>query len=102
MKDRAGKDPDRKGGVGAFREMLDALAQGYSVALTADVPKVSRIVGLGIVMLASPLETIEILTLIVAIWLIVIGAFEIVSAFGIRSASRRIEKALVAGSPNAT
>src|SRR6266516_1279385 len=43
---------DRKGGVGAFREMLDALAQGYSVALTADVPKVSRVVGLGIVMLA--------------------------------------------------
>ncbi len=43
---------DRKGGVGAFHEMLDALAQGYSVALTADVPKVSRVVGLGIVMLA--------------------------------------------------
>jgi hypothetical protein len=32
--------------------------------------------------------------------LIVIGAFEIVSAFGIRTASRRIEKALAAGSPN--
>src|SRR5262249_20647657 len=43
---------DRKGGVGAFREMLDALAQGYSVALTADVPKVARVAGLGIVMLA--------------------------------------------------
>ena len=34
----------------------------------------------------------------IAIWLIVIGAFEIVSSFGIRSASRRIEKA-VAGTP---
>ena len=43
---------DRKGGVGAFREMVDALAQGYIVALTADVPKVARVVGLGIVMLA--------------------------------------------------
>jgi lysophospholipid acyltransferase (LPLAT)-like uncharacterized protein len=43
---------DRKGGVGAFREMVDALAQGYSVALTADVPKVARVAGLGIVMLA--------------------------------------------------
>jgi lysophospholipid acyltransferase (LPLAT)-like uncharacterized protein len=43
---------DRKGGVGAFREMVDALAQGYNVALTADVPKVARVVGLGIVMLA--------------------------------------------------
>ena len=52
----------------------------------------------GLVMLGSPLETIEILTLVVAIWLIVIGVFEIVSSFGIRSASRRIEKA-VAGAP---
>src|SRR5262249_56009374 len=43
---------DRKGGVGAFREMVDALAQGYSVALTADVPKVARVAGLGILMLA--------------------------------------------------
>jgi lysophospholipid acyltransferase (LPLAT)-like uncharacterized protein len=43
---------DRKGGVGAFREMVAALEQGYNVALTADVPKVSRVVGLGIVMLA--------------------------------------------------
>jgi uncharacterized membrane protein HdeD (DUF308 family) len=52
----------------------------------------------GLVMLGSPLESIEILTLVVAIWLIVIGVFEIVSSFGIRSASRRIEKA-VAGAP---
>ena len=29
-----------------------ALAQGYNVALTADVPKISRVAGLGIVMLA--------------------------------------------------
>jgi lysophospholipid acyltransferase (LPLAT)-like uncharacterized protein len=42
----------RKGGLGAFRQMLDALADNYSVALTADVPKISRIAGLGIVMLA--------------------------------------------------
>ena len=42
----------RKGGLGAFREMLDALADGYSVALTADVPKIARVAGLGIVMLA--------------------------------------------------
>ena len=55
----------------------------------------------GIVMIASPLETIEILTLIVAIWLIVIGVFEIVSSFGIRSASRRLDKALTGGPPNA-
>ena len=29
----------RKGGVGAFKEMVRALEQGYNVALTADVPK---------------------------------------------------------------
>jgi len=42
-----------KGGVSAFREMLIALEEGYSVALTADVPKVARVAGLGIVKLAS-------------------------------------------------
>ena len=42
----------RKGGVGAFREMVQALAENYNVALTADVPKRSRIAGLGIIMLA--------------------------------------------------
>jgi lysophospholipid acyltransferase (LPLAT)-like uncharacterized protein len=42
----------RKGGVGAFKEMVRALADGYNVALTADVPKRSRIAGLGIIMLA--------------------------------------------------
>ena len=42
----------RKGGVGAFKEMVRALADGYNVASTADVPKRSRVAGLGIVMLA--------------------------------------------------
>ncbi|WIM90168.1 HdeD family acid-resistance protein [Candidatus Mycobacterium wuenschmannii] len=55
----------------------------------------------GVVMLGSPLETIEILTLIVAIWLIVIGIFEVVSSIGIRNASRRAEKILTAGQPHA-
>jgi lysophospholipid acyltransferase (LPLAT)-like uncharacterized protein len=48
-----GGDFARKGGVTAFREILQALEENYSVALTADVPKVSRVAGLGIVMLAS-------------------------------------------------
>ena len=43
----------RKGGAAAFTEMVTALAQGYNVALTADVPKVSRIAGLGVVKLAQ-------------------------------------------------
>jgi lysophospholipid acyltransferase (LPLAT)-like uncharacterized protein len=42
----------RKGGVSAFKAMVSALEQGYNMALTADVPKVSRIAGLGIIMLA--------------------------------------------------
>jgi lysophospholipid acyltransferase (LPLAT)-like uncharacterized protein len=42
-----------KGGVAAFQGMLDALSEGYSVALSADVPKVSRKVGLGIIKLAQ-------------------------------------------------
>jgi lysophospholipid acyltransferase (LPLAT)-like uncharacterized protein len=42
----------RKGGVGAFREMVRALEEGYNVASTADVPKRSRVAGLGIIMLA--------------------------------------------------
>jgi lysophospholipid acyltransferase (LPLAT)-like uncharacterized protein len=42
----------RKGGIGAFKEMVRALADGYNIALTADVPKRSRVAGLGIIMLA--------------------------------------------------
>src|SRR3984885_3312328 len=42
----------RKGGVGAFKEMVRALDGTYNVALTADVPKRSRVAGLGIIMLA--------------------------------------------------
>ena len=43
---------NRKGGVGAFREMVRALEDNYNMALTADVPKRSRVAGLGIIMLA--------------------------------------------------
>jgi lysophospholipid acyltransferase (LPLAT)-like uncharacterized protein len=42
----------RKGGVGAFKEMLHALEEGYNVASTADVPKRARVAGMGIIMLA--------------------------------------------------
>ena len=43
----------RKGGAVAFTEMLDALKEGYNVAMTADVPKVARRAGLGVVKLAK-------------------------------------------------
>jgi lysophospholipid acyltransferase (LPLAT)-like uncharacterized protein len=56
----------RKGGTTAFSQMLDALAQGYTVALTADVPKVARVAGLGIVKLAQhsgrPIYTVAMAT----------------------------------------
>jgi lysophospholipid acyltransferase (LPLAT)-like uncharacterized protein len=42
----------RKGGVGAFKEMVRALDENYNIALTADVPKRSRVAGLGVIMLA--------------------------------------------------
>jgi lysophospholipid acyltransferase (LPLAT)-like uncharacterized protein len=48
-----GSDFSRKGGVGGFRALLDALEQGYNIGMTADVPKVARVAGLGIVRLAQ-------------------------------------------------
>ena len=42
-----------KGGAAAFSEMLEALKDGYNVAMTADIPKVARIAGLGVVKLAQ-------------------------------------------------
>ncbi|OBF18386.1 hypothetical protein AWC13_02395 [Mycobacterium kubicae] len=44
----------------------------------------------GIVVLASPFESILTLALVVGIWLVVIGVFEMVSAFGIRKASQEL------------
>jgi lysophospholipid acyltransferase (LPLAT)-like uncharacterized protein len=41
-----------KGGVAGFMSMLDSLAEGWNMALTADVPKVSRVAGRGIIKLA--------------------------------------------------
>ncbi len=42
-----------KGGAAAFTQMLDALDAGYNVAMTADVPKVARVSGLGVVKLGQ-------------------------------------------------
>ncbi|MCV7266421.1 HdeD family acid-resistance protein [Mycolicibacterium poriferae] len=44
----------------------------------------------GVIMLAVPFESLAILTQVVGIWLIVLGVFEVVSAFGIRSASKKM------------
>ena len=48
-----GRDFFKKGGVLAMRDMLRALAGGESIAMTADVPKIARRCGQGIVMLAK-------------------------------------------------
>jgi lysophospholipid acyltransferase (LPLAT)-like uncharacterized protein len=42
-----------KAGVAAFQAMLDSLADGHSIALSADVPKIARVAGLGIIKLAQ-------------------------------------------------
>ncbi len=44
----------------------------------------------GIVVLASPLESIVTLALVVGVWFVVIGIFEIISSFGIRKASQTL------------
>ncbi len=44
----------------------------------------------GVVVLASPFESIATLTFVVGIWLVVIGVFEAVSAFGIRKAGKNV------------
>jgi lysophospholipid acyltransferase (LPLAT)-like uncharacterized protein len=48
-----GPDFATKGGIYAFKEILAALDEGFNVALTADVPKVARVAGLGIVKIAQ-------------------------------------------------
>ena len=49
----SGAKSRKRGGMAALREMLRQIAAGKSIALTADVPKVSRIAGSGIVTLAQ-------------------------------------------------
>lgn len=44
----------------------------------------------GVVVIASPFESILTLAIVVGIWLIVIGVFEVVSAFGIRKAGSAV------------
>ncbi|WP_172583897.1 lysophospholipid acyltransferase family protein [Afipia felis] len=47
-----GSEFHRKGGVAAFKMMLRTLDDNINMALTADVPKVARKAGLGVIMLA--------------------------------------------------
>ncbi|TDT99542.1 hypothetical protein DFO45_1252 [Azorhizobium sp. AG788] len=46
------RDFHRKGGVSATYALIDTLAEGINVAMTADVPKIARHVGKGVVVVA--------------------------------------------------
>lgn len=48
-----GRDIRKKGGVQAMRGMVRALADGEMVVMTADIPKIARVCGDGIVTLAQ-------------------------------------------------
>ncbi len=47
-----GRDFLRKGGISATKLAIDTLKSGVNVAMTADVPKISRVAGLGVVTVA--------------------------------------------------
>jgi uncharacterized membrane protein HdeD (DUF308 family) len=44
----------------------------------------------GVVVMGSPLDSLAVLTLVVGIWLIILGVFEVISAFGIRKAGKNV------------
>ncbi len=46
----------------------------------------------GFVMLAYPFDSIETLTLVVGAWLVILGATEVISGFGMRSDVKKVEK----------
>ncbi|HEX5780237.1 MAG TPA: DUF374 domain-containing protein [Xanthobacteraceae bacterium] len=48
-----GRDFLRKGGISATKLAIDTLKSGINVAMTADVPKISRIAGFGVVTVAK-------------------------------------------------
>lgn len=47
----------------------------------------------GVVMLAAPFESLATLAMVVGVWLIVLGVFEVISAFGIRSGAKKLSAA---------
>ncbi|WP_431231672.1 HdeD family acid-resistance protein [Mycolicibacterium psychrotolerans] len=53
----------------------------------------------GIVVLASPFPSLATLTLVVGIWLVVLGVFEVVASFGIRKASNNLGDRIAATAP---
>ena len=52
--------------------------------------KAHRQADAGVVVMGSPLKPLAVLTLVVGIWLIILGVFEVISAFGIRKAGKDV------------
>ena len=48
----------------------------------------------GLIVLGFPFSSLETLTLVVGIWLIVIGLLEIIASFGIRKAGNEVRTAV--------
>jgi uncharacterized membrane protein HdeD (DUF308 family) len=48
----------------------------------------------GIIVMAYPISSLATLTLVIGIWLIVLGVFEIIAAFGIRKAGSEVRNAV--------
>lgn len=69
---------------GIVQIVVGASAKGGGVAVFLGV------VGLiaGIVLLVWPIETLTVLTVVVGIWLLVLGLFEIIAAFRVRSLNK--------------
>jgi uncharacterized membrane protein HdeD (DUF308 family) len=53
----------------------------------------------GIVVIASPFKSILTLAIVVGVWLIVIGIFEVVLAFGIRKAAKSVSRRMEPAAP---
>ena len=48
----------------------------------------------GVIVMAYPISSLATLTMVVGIWLIVLGVFEIIAAFGIRKAGNQVKSAV--------
>ena len=66
--------------------LLAQVGKHWGIALTLGI--VSLIIGL--IALIWPAATIVVIAILLAIWLLVSGVFEIVAAFGIRSRAKKL------------
>jgi uncharacterized membrane protein HdeD (DUF308 family) len=75
---------------------LDTLKVSAGFDINAEFRSVMHELGLspedtGVVVLAYPFDSVVTLTLVVGVWLIVLGMIEVISGFGMRSDVKRVE-----------